>query len=124
MTMKSVYLYNLHTPKGDAIRRLCRGMGIPVVEVAREDYLQPIGAIAGFPGFVRTPLRFEGVAFPDEMMLFQDFDDTDLSRFLTRYRDAGIARVDLKAGLTPHNIFWNSLQLHDELAEEHRLMNS
>ena len=121
--MQTVYLYNLHNPKGVSIRRLCGAMGIPVVEVSSQEYLQPIGALAGLPGFFRTPQRLEGVAFSDEMMLFQDFDDTALSRFHTRYREAGIAKVDLKAGLTPHNIFWNSLQLHDELMEEHRMMN-
>ena len=121
--MKTLFLYNLNTPKGDAIRRLCRGMGIPVQEVPREAYLQPIGAVAGLPGFTRTAPPFAGAAFTDEMMLFCEFDDTALSRFLTRYREAGIERVNLKAGLTSQNIFWNSLQLHDELAEEHKMMN-
>ena len=114
--MEKIFLYNLNSPKGRLIRRLCEQMGIPVDEVPREDYAQPM------PGFVRHASVYSGPAFTDEMMLFRGFDDATLSRFLNRYRQAGIDKVDLKANLTPHNVLWNSFQLHDELLREHRLM--
>ncbi|MGN0049510.1 MAG: DUF3783 domain-containing protein [Bacteroides sp.] len=120
--MEKIFLYNLDSPKGKLIRRLCEQMGIPVDEVPREDYTQPIGVVVGMPGFVRHASVYSGPAFTDEMMLFRGFDDAMLSRFLNRYRQAGIDKVDLKASLTPHNVLWNSFQLHDELLREHRLM--
>ena len=120
--MEKIFLYNLNSPKRRLIRRLCEQMGIPVDEVPREDYAQPIGVVVEMPGFVRHASVYSGPAFTDEMMLFRGFDDATLSRFLNRYRQAGIDKVDLKANLTPHNVLWNSFQLHDELLREHRLM--
>ena len=72
------------------------------------------------PGFDRLPMRYGGPLLPDEMMVFCGFDDTLLSRFLSRYRQTNIAPIPLKAGVTPNNLFWDTLQLHRELAEEHR----
>ena len=97
-------------------------MRIRFKAVLREDYLEPVGAIAGIKGIERKGLRFEGQAFADEMMVFKGFSDKALRGFLDRYRQAGIGKVDLKAGLTPYNIGWNSFELHDELMREHEEM--
>lgn len=118
----SLYLYQVDGAKTQQIGHLAAGMGIKVHEVTQADYLQPLGVLLAIPGFERTPLRYGGPSLPDEMMLMSGFDDTLLSRFLTAYRHAGISPIYLKAGVTPHNIFWTSLQLHQELQEEHRLM--
>lgn len=120
----SLYLYQVDGSKKQQIGRLAAGMGIRVHRVLPADYLQPLGVLLGLPGFERTPLRYNGPLLPDEMMLMSDFDDTLLSRFLNAYRHASIPAIPLKAGVTPHNIFWNSLQLHQELEKEHQMMSS
>ena len=61
-------------------------------------------------------------AFTDEMLVMKDFDGRLLDRFLLEMRRAKIARVALKAVLTPDNITWNSFALHDELQKEHEAM--
>lgn len=120
--MEEVLLYNLDNEKGRLVKQLCTLMKVRFKAVAREDYLEPVGAIAGIKGVARKGLCYEGPAFPDEMMVFKGFSDKMLKNFLDRYRQAGIGKVDLKAGLTPYNIGWNSLELHDELVREHEDM--
>lgn len=118
----SLYLYQVTGDKEQQIRHLATDMGIRVHQVNPVDYLQPIGVLLNLPGFERTPLRYGGPLLPDEMMLMNGFDDTLLSRFLSAYRHAGIPSIPLKAGVTPHNIFWTSQQLYQELYKEHRMM--
>ena len=120
----SLYLYQVDGSKEQQIGRLAARMGIQVHQVLPTDYLQPLGVLLDLPGFERTPLSYNGPLLPDEMMLMSDFDDTLLSRFLNAYRHASIPAIPLKAGVTPHNIFWNSLQLHQELEKEHQMMSS
>ena len=57
------------------------------------------------------------------MIVFKNFSDKVLEDFLRRYRQSGIEKVALKAGLTPYNIVWNSFQLRDELMREHEEMS-
>ena len=118
----ALYLYEVDKAKEQQIHHLASGMGIKVHQVLPADYLQPIGVLLALPGFERMPMRYGGPLLSDEMMLMSDFDDTLLSRFLSAYRHASILPIHLKAGVTPHNIFWTSLQLHQELQEEHRMM--
>lgn len=120
----SLYLYQVDGSKKQQIGRLAAGMGIRVHQVLPADYLQPLGVLLDLPGFERTPLSYNGPLLPDEMMLMSGFDDTLLSRFLSAYRQACIPTIPLKAGVTPHNIFWTSLQLHQELEKEHQMMSS
>ena len=118
----ALYLYEVNKDKEQQIHHLASGMGIKVHQVLPADYLQPIGVLLALPGFERMPMRYGGPLLSDEMMLMSDFDDTLLSRFLSAYRHASIPPIYLKAGVTPHNIFWTSLQLHQELQEEHQMM--
>ncbi|MGN0257872.1 MAG: DUF3783 domain-containing protein [Bacteroides sp.] len=118
----ALYLYEVDKAKEQQIHHLASGMGIKVHQVLPADYLQPIGVLLALPGFERMPMRYGGPLLSDEMMLMSDFDDTLLSRFLSAYRHASIPPIYLKAGVTPHNIFWTSLQLHQELQEEHQMM--
>ena len=120
----SLYLYQVDGSKEQQIGRLATGMGIQVHQVLPTDYLQPLGVLLDLPGFERTPLSYNGPLLPDETMLMSGFDDTLLSRFLSAYRQACIPAIPLKAGVTPHNIFWTSLQLHQELEKEHQMMSS
>ena len=54
------------------------------------------------------------------MLIFKGFDQELLSDFLAMYRVAGIATIPLKAGLTPTNVGWSSVELHAELQQEHQ----
>lgn len=120
--MKKLLLYNLDNQKGREIECLCKKLNIEYKHIPAADYLEHIGTLAALSGFNRIGLPFTGIPFPDEIILFQNFDSSSLNLFLDKYRSAGIPSVPLKAGLTPTNIHWNSLQLHKELKNESRAM--
>lgn len=117
--MKELLLYNLENSKGAQIEQLCKELGIQFRDVLPQQYLEPVGALAGIKGIELTGIPFTGDPFRDEMLVFSGFDDASLRRFLDSYRLAGIAKVELKAGLTSHNVLWDSIQLRNELKSEH-----
>ena len=91
-------------------------------DITPAEYLETIGALAGLPGFMRRNLPASAPTFSDEMMLFCGFTGEDIYAFLAQYKAAGIAPVALKASLTPHNVQWNSLEIHAELCKEHEAL--
>ena len=120
---KKILLYNLKTDKGEQIRRICAPLHISCQDVEPSEYMELIGALAGMPGFPRRPQTASPFTFDDEMMIFCGFSNDDIYHFLAKYKAAGIAPVWLKASLTPNNMQWNSIEIHKELGEEHRMMN-
>lgn len=121
MKTKSILLYEVPARKEQQIRKLAAGMDIAVHTVSPNDYLHPVGVLLALPGFQREPRPLSHTLLGREMMLFNGFDDTTLSHFLNRYRQEGIEPIGLKAGVTLHNIFWDSLQLFNELKMEEQM---
>lgn len=117
--MQQILLYNLEGKKAQQIKQLCTLQKIRFKSIAPEQYMETIGSLAGVVGMEKTNTPFTGVPFTDEMLVFVNFNDEALWDFLSRYRKAGIELINLKAGLTPHNVTWNSIQLRDELMREH-----
>ena len=95
-----ILFYNLSNEKGKKIRLICLKLHIRIKQIDPVDYAKPIGMLAGI----------------------KDFPGRLLDRFLLEMRRAKIARIALKAVLTPDNITWNSFALHDELQKEHEAM--
>ena len=60
--------------------------------------------------------------FDDEMLVMCHMLSDQLDAFLRAMRECGMPPIALKAVLTPTNVTWNSLTLHDELSREHDAM--
>ncbi|MDD4609494.1 MAG: DUF3783 domain-containing protein [Bacteroidaceae bacterium] len=119
MNTCELYLYNLSTPKGVQIKALCKQLKVTCKKVNVEQYLLPIGVVTGLlPPPVAPVENKDNLHFLDEMLLFKGFANEEIADFLTAYRNKGIASVELKAGMTPHNVNWNSIELHHELVDE------
>lgn len=121
--MKKILLYNLENSKGQKIKQLCALHKIKFKSVPTSSYLETLGFLAQVGKEESCNLTFDGTPFEDEMMVFINFNDTALEAFLKEYNHKKIEKVNLKAGLTPYNISWNSLQLRDELQREHDEFN-
>lgn len=117
--MEEILLYNLEGEKGKQIRQLCAEMKIRFKSIPAGQYGEPIGALVCTERMEKTGIPFTGIPFQDEMILFAGFEDDRLRNFLSRYYQAGIGKVSLKAALTPYNVKWNSAELHNELKREH-----
>lgn len=116
-----VLFYNLDGEKGRSIRMLCLRMGLKIKNVEKDQYLEPIGALAGVPGFACTGAACTET-FEDEMLVMKGFTNQMLNQFLTGFQKMKIEKVQLKAILTEMNCAWSSLELHAELIREREAM--
>lgn len=116
----TLYMYNLRNEKGRMIEMLCVGRDIACRHVDANDYGKRIGYIAEIDGYDNTEKSPNTGTFDDEMLIFKGFDQEMIGTFLAQYREAGIAVIPLKAGLTPTNVQWSSIELHAELQQEHQ----
>ena len=118
--MPVLLMYNLDNEKGRLIRAICLRLKIRIQNVNPAEFGQPVGALAGLSP--RLDAACES-PFADEMLLFVNFSNPLLDRFLTESRKAR-ASVALKAVLTPTNAAWTSAQLHNEISREHEAMRA
>lgn len=115
----SVLLYNFtNKDRADKVKFIFVLMGIKIRSVRKEDYLQPVGALSGIADISRTDAVYDGEGFDGEMLVICGLTDPQMDQMLAYFRREGI-RIPLKAALTPTNMHWNSLELHDELVREH-----
>lgn len=112
-----ILFYNLENKKGSALRLLCLKLRIRVRAVKKEEYLEPVGALAGLVPLTNTVCDQD---FSDEMVIMVNFGGKLLGQLLNEMRAMHQPGVALKAVLTPTNMNWNSLQLHEELLREHQ----
>jgi hypothetical protein len=84
-------------------------LGVSGRIVAPEELSQPIGYLCDLEGFSPVEETVEG-GFSDEMLAL-----------LSSLRRSRVV-VALKAVVTEDNAAWSSLQLHDELRQEHEAM--
>ena len=118
MARPLVLTYNLDALTAGKLRVLCQKQHIRWRDVRPEEYALPVGALAGIPTAKASPDAPQG-GFNDPMLVMCNLLSTQMNAFLQGFRDEGIPRIALKAVLTPTNVTWNSVQLHDELAREH-----
>lgn len=116
---KKLLLFQINPKKTNALKALCATLrpqlDIKVVEVAKTQYGQSLGFLAGIDGFAEKKERYTGLPFPGEMLVFSGLTDSELDTVLTAWNKNGPERVALKAVLTPDNIHWTPERLFREL---------
>lgn len=115
MNAPLLLLYNLDSPKGAKIRRMCLPLGIRTRPVPPEAYTLPLGELAEGK---EVPDAGPGERFSDELLLLVNFTSAQVDALLLGFRRNKIPPVPLKAVLTPTNRTWDSLALHRELLRE------
>ena len=132
---ETILLYNLHSPAiCNKIKFLCIQGGIHIRVVDKSQYHVPVGMLAfGKKEDIESydcsktsessKSSETNISFDDPMLVFAGFTGTKLDQFLNAMRKQKIPRINLKAMLTEHNVNWDSVTLHDELAKEHEAMN-
>ena len=116
--MPQILLYNLNNEKGGRLRMLAMRLRVRIQNVAPEEYGETLAALVGKAERTNAPCD---APFAEEMLVFVDFDNGLLNRFLGEARKAK-AVVALKAVLTPTNMQWTSAQLCTEIGREHIAM--
>lgn len=113
-----ILIYEWEKKKEKKLLDFCSTRGIRVKNVPSSLYGETLGALAEISGIKSNGKKDEQGAFGEEMMVFAGIDSERLDIFLKDYKKEGIEPVQLKAILTPYNIFWNSRQLYGELRKE------
>lgn len=117
-------LYNFgKTERAGKIRFILMQLGVESRDVPQEDYLLPIGVLAGVREKTEKYPVYQGQGFNQEMLVMKGFTERQIDGFLGSFQKQGIPRIDLKAILTPTNQRWNSLELYEELRKEHAAMH-
>lgn len=148
MANEKVLLYHFQgTEEAKKLKPVLLRMGIRVRAVEPEEFGKPLGMLAGVKDFKEPEAldRSESIAagdsvtatyaeggagtaesvpadFPELMMVMCGFAGRRVDELLMQMRKGGVPRIDLKAMLTPTNMYWNSREVYEELKREHTEM--
>lgn len=121
--MKQLILsYNLPAKHLAKLRMAAMKLGVRVRPVEKREYLQSLGSFTGALGTFESV--YDGENFPEPMLVLCGFSQPMVNTFLTLLKATHLPPVPLKAVLTETNQGWNSLELHDELKQEHEAMTA
>ena len=117
-SQKTILIYEMKKEKEEKVLTICRKRQITVRKVQFLEYAQSLGSLARISKIPQNRTKDSGTLLGEEMMVFSGMDTNEIDSFLNDYKNMGISPVELKAVLTPYNIFWNSRQLYEELQKE------
>lgn len=120
---RAVLLYNLdNSERGRKIKFILVRMGVRIKNVKKEDYLKPIGALAGLAGVEAGDSVYDGPGFTEEMLVMKGFTGLQIDDMILRFRKERLDKINLKAVMTDTNKTWDSITLYENLKEEHEQM--
>lgn len=118
MNTPYVLLYNLQNSKGAKIKMICHKLNIGFKSVEKSEYSLKISDLLNHQEPEET---LENNDFSDEMLLLAHFNNQLLNTFLKNLQSSKVP-VALKAVLTEHNSQFTSIELHNEISEEHKAL--
>lgn len=110
-----------HVPDKDTLLKIEMALfplHVRLRRVAKEDYNQPLGALAGIKDIPKLSESYEGEELDDTLFVFAFFTDARLNQALAALRKSGAGPFPYKAILTPTNQTWNAMQCFREIKEE------
>ena len=123
MSNKTVLGFCIGGGKEKLIRQCCRSACAEYRSMVPSDSKKSLGSLAGIAGISpKAVVAADGEKIQSEMLVFSGFDQEALEEFLDLYRTMGIEKIDYKAMVTMHNIFWTPQGLYQELKKEHASM--
>ena len=111
-----------HAPDKDTLLKIEMALfplHVRLRRIAKKDYNQPLGALAGLKEMRRLEVPYEGEELPDTFFVFAFFTDARLNQVLAALRKSGAGPFPYKAILTPTNQNWDALQCFQEIRSEH-----
>ena len=111
-----------HVPDKDTLLKIEMALfplHVRLRRIAKEDYNQPLGSLAGLKEIKRLEDPYVGEELPNTFFVFAFFTDARLNQALAALRKSGAGPFPYKAILTPTNQNWNVLQCFQEIRSEH-----
>lgn len=92
--------------------------------ISKEQYCQPLGALAGIPEVSPVETVYEGDELTAPMFVFAGLSDARLNQVLLAIRRSKAGNFPYKAILTPTNQFWTAPECFEEISKEHEMMHT
>ncbi len=118
-----VLLYNFDKTRLQLVRKSLAPLGCTVKTVAKRDYGQPVGFLAGAEGVSPNKTKNASEGFSEEMMVIYGFGSEMIDVLIAALKSGGVGKIDLKAVVTPTNAVWDSVKLYGEIKADHEAMN-
>ncbi len=99
-------------------------LGLRIIKIKKEDYLQPIGYLAGKEDIEPRDEIYTGEELDDEMLVMVNLSGKQIDGLIMGLKKTGVGRINYKAVLTETNQHWTTRELYDELKEEHEMIKN
>jgi len=110
---------------GKKIETIATKVGIKIRHIQEDELTYPIGYFIGLEDYDKS-MEHRNVnedEIPEEAMLIMHyFDDQDINQFLKLCNDYQVPFIALKAIVTPNNVNWPFVKLHQHIKEEYQKM--
>lgn len=121
---ETILLYNFNDKKRlSKLTKALLPMKFRIKNIKREQYLQPIGYLAGIKDINSVEDIFNDDGFNDEMIVMAGLNNNRIDELIYTLKKCGVGKIDYKAVLTSTNQYWNSLKLYEEIKKEHESLN-
>lgn len=99
-------------------------LGFRLKKIKKEEYLQPIGYLAGKEDIKPIDEIYTGEELDDEMIVMVNLNSTQIDQLILALKKSGVGRINYKAVLTETNQHWTTRELYDELKQEHNMLKN
>lgn len=96
---------------------------IRMKRISKENYNQPLGALAGLKDVLPAEGSYEGSELPAPMFIFCFLSENRLNQALAALRRCGAGPFPYKAVLTPTNSTWTAPDCFAEIRREHEALH-
>ena len=114
-----VLLYQTNPSQADAIVQELENLTIKYQLVSANELNQPVGYLAGMPGFQRVETSYEGEELDTPLMIFCGMQMKEMHPILQALKKKEVGQEYRKVMLTPNNQFWSLSDLIHEITMEH-----
>jgi hypothetical protein len=110
--------YRISTEDCQKLKSMLALLNFDVLLILREDYLQPIGYLAGLTGYNRVPTSYKGQEFAESMLIMANMKEAQADQLLAMLKMPGMPVFKRKVMLTDTNKNWTSAALYEHISKE------
>lgn len=117
-----VLLYNFERKRLQNVRKALVPLKVKIKTVSKGQFFQPLGYLAGVDGILPSDEKYTGEGFTEEMLVMYGFGSEKIDLLISLLSQCPIGKIELKAVITPSNMYWNGVKLYKEIKSEHDAM--
>ncbi len=121
---ETIMLFNFQDKKRLLnLKRTLLPFNVRLKDIKKEDYLKPIGYLAGVKEITFNENICNGQELESEMIIFANISNNKLNQIIDSLRKNKLI-IPYKAVLTATNQYWTAIECFKEIKKEHEQLNS